>query len=98
MKLKKERSCPTVVCDFCGEEIEDARDGNCQWRMGEEQAGPGATLYFTHKTCCHSFESANPGSDWGAQELDHFMVYLSNNTKLDWQNARKSVQLLASLG
>ena len=48
MKLKNERACPTVVCDLCHEEIEDAREGNAQWMMGQEGQGDGATIFFTH--------------------------------------------------
>src|SRR5262249_8151915 len=91
MKLKNERSCPTVVCDVCRQEIEDARDGNAQWMMGQEGQGDGATLYFTHKRCCHAFDNAaRAAGRWpGAQELAHFMVFLADNTRLDWPEARR---------
>src|SRR5262249_7470771 len=61
------RSCPGVVCDHCGEEIADARDGNYQWRTGGHDTDWGSRVYFTHKRCCPPFEQARPADDflWG---------------------------------
>ena len=100
MKLKDERSCPTVVCDVCHQEIENAKDGNAQWMMGEEGQGDGATLSFTHKRCCHAFDEAalEDGKCPGAEELAHFMVLLSNNTRMDWAKAKRGAAMIASLG
>jgi hypothetical protein len=99
MKLKVERSCPMVVCDICHQEIEDARDGIAQWMMGEEGQGDGATLYFTHKRCCPAFDTAAHADRKcpGAQELAHFMVFLSNNIRLDWAKAKRCAELIASI-
>jgi len=36
-------SCPVVVCDHCGQQITDARDGNYQWRMGLKDTDFGST-------------------------------------------------------
>jgi YHS domain-containing protein len=85
---------PGVICDVCGKDIEDVRNGNAQWITGRE--GKGCTIYFTHKECCHSFDIAHPGA--GAEELSHFLVYLTNNLKMDWKEARKGAALLASIG
>jgi len=98
MRLKGNRSCPTVVCDVCGKEIADARDGNAQWMMGEEKNGTGAALYFTHKKCCHAFDTAHSKEHVvGANDLAHFMVFLSNNIGLDWEKAKKAAALIASM-
>jgi hypothetical protein len=80
MKLHGERACPGVICDVCGKDIKYARDGNAQWLMGKE--GKGCTIYFTHKACCNAFDTANPGA--GAHELSHFLIFLTNNLKVDW--------------
>lgn len=99
MRLKGERSCPTVVCDVCGKEIADAKDGNAQWMMDEEKKGIGSTLYFTHKHCCHAFDIAhNETHIVGADELSHFMVFLSNNLHMNWEKAKKNAALIASIG
>jgi hypothetical protein len=97
IKLKNNRSCPIVVCDFCGQEIEDVGDGNSQWKMEEAEEAAGATLYFTHKACCRPFEQANQGPLWGADQLDHFMAFLAANTNLDWEDAEQGAWVLASL-
>jgi hypothetical protein len=100
MKLKNERSCPTVVCDVCQEEIEDARDGNAQWMMGEEGQGDGAAVFFTHKQCCRAFDRAAHADDRcpGANELAHFMVFLSDNIRMNWPDARRGAAIIESIG
>ncbi len=94
MNTDGRRARPGVICDVCGKDIKNARDGNAQWLMGEE--GKGCTIYFTHKKCCHAFDTANP--DAGAQELSHFLVFLVNNLKMDWEKAREGAALIASIG
>lgn len=98
MKLKN-LSSPTVVCDVCHKEIMEARHGNAQWIMGEEGQENGMMMFFTHKQCCHAFDEAARarGKSTGSQELAHFMVYLSNNIKMDWESARKNVAMIASI-
>jgi hypothetical protein len=98
MRLKDRRSCPTVVCDVCGKEIKAASDGNAQWMMDEEQHDSGATLYFTHKKCCHAFDVAHSDEQLvGANDLDQFMVFLSNNLHMNWEKAKKNAALIASI-
>jgi hypothetical protein len=98
MRLKGNRFCPTVVCDVCGQAIEDAKDGNAQWVMDEEEYGAGAALSFTHKECCHAFDTGPfQESLVGAEELAHFLVFLANNLCLDWEEAKKSAAVIASL-
>jgi hypothetical protein len=74
---------PVVVCDHCGEQIEDAKDGNYQYRI-DERGFPHGPLYFTHKECCLAFEAADPERGvWSATELDYLPLYLVNNLKVD---------------
>jgi hypothetical protein len=99
MQDRDGHACPVVVCDHCGERIEDARDGNYQWRMGLRDTDWGSRVFFTHKRCCHAFEQAHPeeGFTWGAIELECFPVYLGNNLRLDWEAARRTAAMLGSL-
>jgi hypothetical protein len=94
MNCDGQRACPNVFCDACGKQIKEASDGNAQWVMGDE--GKGCTVYFTHKACCHAFDTANPGL--GAQELSHFLVFLANNLRVDWDKAKAGASLIASIG
>jgi hypothetical protein len=87
-----------VVCDLCGKEITDARDGNCQWPMEAAERPGGAAVFFTHKGCCHAFEEKNRGPLWGAIELECLPIYLGNNLGLDWPQAKRRVALFDSLG
>jgi hypothetical protein len=86
-------SMPGVTCDVCGEPIKKAREGNAQWMMDEE--GNNCTIYFTHKACCHTFDVAHPTA--GAQELSHFLVFLVNNLKMDWEKAKKGAAQISSI-
>ena len=50
-------AAPKILCDHCGKEIMDAKDGNYQWTHEDGCAeGQTTTLYFTHKACCDAFE------------------------------------------
>ena len=91
---KQGRACPTVVCDHCGQPIKDAKEGNYQW----EVEGDG-TLYFTHKQCCRAFEAARSrGLHWAWSDLSGLPVFLANNLKLKWKDAKETARWMASLG
>jgi len=89
---------PVILCDHCGKEIADAREGNYQWKMLPDGRSADRQLFFTHKRCCHAFEQANRGDfHWAAMELQCLPIYLGNNLKLDWESAKKKADMLASL-
>ena len=93
MKVEDGRFRPAVYCDFCGQEIGDAKAGNCQWRKGDEPEGNGAALSFIHKECCRPFEEAQDGDiPWGAEDLDCFLASLGQTIRLDWEVARKNAR------
>lgn len=88
-------SCPKIFCDWCQEEIESAAEGNYEWIAGiKTSAGweypDTSEIYFTHKRCCHPFESANEHIMFGADMLECLPVYLGENLKLNWVKARKT--------
>jgi hypothetical protein len=87
MQVVEGRCCPVVVCDHCQGEIEDALNGNYQWRS-EQAERSYARVYFTHKECCPSFEQARPESSWHAEELELLPLLLGRNLSLDWKEAR----------
>lgn len=98
IKAEGDLSKPVIICDHCRKEISEARHGNYQWRMSESGEGIEGQVYFTHKSCCHAFEEANPGPLWGAMELDCLLVYLSNNLKVNWDKAKAKAALLGLIG
>jgi hypothetical protein len=99
IKLEEGRDRPVIVCDHCGEEITDARDGNYQWKVSAEGDRAEGHLYFTHKGCCRAFEAANRGDhDWYAMELACLPIFLGNNLNLNWVEAKKQAAVLASIG
>jgi hypothetical protein len=96
MNTDGERARPGVLCDVCFKPIEEASDGNAQWFMGGEVNG--GAVYFTHKACRHAFDTADDDTLTGAHELSHFLVFLANNLKVDWEKAKKGAAMIASIG
>lgn len=100
IRIQHESGCfkPVVVCDHCDEPIEDAKEGNYQWRVECGQPVDGQ-MFFTHKSCCRDFELANGGRvGWFWTSLDALPVFLANNLKVDWQKAADSARLFAEIG
>ena len=79
---------PGITCDHCGEAITRADDGNYEWRHTDE--GVTTHIVFTHKRCCHAFESLHPGP-WQAIDLEWLVVFLANNLKV---NVRQTAALI----
>jgi hypothetical protein len=91
---------PLVVCDHCGQEIADAREGNYQWRTTPEGRPINGEVYFTHKRCCAAFEwlhAGQPAWHWAWTELCCLPIYLGVNLQLDWREARELAQRLSQL-
>ncbi len=82
---------PTVVCDFCGEEIIDAKTGNYQW-FHDERDNPERELFFVHKLCSNDFE-VKSGRRPKSGGLEAFMVFLAHNLKLQPTNAEQSAYI-----
>lgn len=90
---------PVIVCDHCGLEITDAKDGNYEWQVDPSGQIKDGTIHFTHKRCCHPFEQANGDRlGWLAIGLECLPVYLANNLQLDWDRAKKTARLMALEG
>lgn len=91
-------ACPQVFCDWCGQRIERAADGNYQWVMWDNRK----VVYedapiFTHKRCCWAFEHHNaaPHRHFGACDLQCLPIYLANNLELNWVSALKSSRIMS---
>jgi hypothetical protein len=94
MKDCPDRPCPIVVCDHCGAQITDARDGNYHWKMGLKDSDYGSRIYFTHKRCCQAFEAGHSKCFmWAAFELVGLPIRLGDNLALDWKVARRRVDV-----
>jgi len=91
-------SVPVVICDYCGEEIKTADDGNYQWKGATSAKSPPAEVYFTHKKCCHAFDESHPAGVSDAKELDVLLVFLANNLKVDWEAAQRRALWMDQMG
>jgi hypothetical protein len=90
--------CPRIVCDWCGEPIERVAEGNDEWRVEPDGVSDGA-LAFTHKRCCHAFETANGGGPcWYAEEISLFPLYLGRDLAVDELRTRRVAALRRMTG
>lgn len=81
---------PTVICDQCGEPIEDAKKGNTEFRVNENGAPVDGVIVFLHKACSRAFEDAHGGRvHWFFDELTLFPVYLATGLRVNWREARE---------
>lgn len=96
--IHESKARPVVACDHCGKVIEEAREGNYEWKSKSDGSTDGQ-VFFTHKACCHPFEAANAGDyQWAATELKFLPLFLSNNLKVDLEAAAESARRLSALG
>jgi hypothetical protein len=99
IRIEGPQARAVVVCAHCGKQIENARQGNYQWRMRDGCRGTGGQLFFTHKQCCRAFQTANTGPfTWAWTELCCLPIFLGNNLGLDWEGAKDTARMFASIG
>jgi hypothetical protein len=90
-------AAPQIFCDHCGKIIENAREGNYQWRLDYPmQDGETPHLFFTHKACCDAFETAQGGS-WAAIGLEALPFFLAHNLHVPWKTARAHAHMMSRL-
>jgi hypothetical protein len=83
-EVRGKRVGPVVYCDVCDQSIQDAGDGNVQWIANDSHGRTQRTapLFFTHKRCCTTFDRQHAAEGGvGAEDLDTWLVYLSNSLK-----------------
>ena len=98
--IQSNRVCaPQVFCDWCGERIEDARQGNFEWSDAKNDPEQGKVL-FAHKRCSRALQAARqitPGT-WRTGELMFFPLFLGNNLNLNWEEAWKQLRQRVDFG
>lgn len=94
MKAMGERTGPVVVCDCCGQRIEDAREGSCVWVGRDSDSDPGATTNFVHNGDCFiAFERSRPRGQYLCSNGLHLILFfLQNNTKFDLKSTKNEVR------
>lgn len=82
---------PVIGCDYCGQSITDAKDGNYEWI--DPAIAPTGEIYFTHKRCCLAFEEAHGGrAIWLAGELAVLPLMLKNNLGISDERQREAAE------
>lgn len=94
VKIRDNLSCPVVLCDHCGQMIEQAKHGNTEWVPPED--GSTAELFFTHKWCSRLFRHTRPAVICSG-ELIWFPVYLVRNLEMDFAEAEERTDEISRL-
>jgi hypothetical protein len=92
------RAWPVVVCDHCGREIAEARDGSYRWKIPPAAGGPPKLVYFTHKACRLEFEKTHAEPPWGGADLEELPVLLADCLAVEWEKAAATAGLLSPVG
>jgi hypothetical protein len=87
---------PVIICDYCGERITDARDGNYEWADVTGAPGQRMAVYFLHKRCSAAHEALH-GIVLDSMELTVLLPYLAHNLHLDWDEATHHAETLSAL-
>jgi hypothetical protein len=88
--------CPKAICDVCGEPVQ--KYGNIEW-MAEEGFETSGVLYCSHKECSHELRArfGKPGAMWMWEDLDCFLVFLVENSRINWKRAKERAKLFATM-
>ena len=88
---------PVFVCDDCREEIDDASSANYLWQNGKDNI---TEIKYLHKKCTVAYEKKSRERVYDMMELNHFLVYLLNNSGMTEEKirmARESAKYLSQL-
>lgn len=86
---------PIIICDFCHEQITDAKEGSYQFRK-PDKVGAINDIFFTHEKCGCAFEKLEPEGLWSSVPLECLPIYLGDNLNLNVKEARETVRMLSS--
>lgn len=88
MRLYKGQNCPVIICDECQRRIEDAKDGNVEFKMLTGD-GRDRNVVFLHKgDCTLAYEATHDGRVcWGSDELAGFVLLLGHNIRISKSDA-----------
>ena len=100
IRIRGAGACPVIICDYCNQVIEHARDGLFRWPqdMQQEEIAP---MEFTHAICNTDFIETHGGMQawvWNDMNLDVLPVHLLHNLGLTWKEASKKATMWANLG
>ncbi len=75
-----------IYCDWCGKQIEDAKDARYEWLLTREgQLHNGGQLFYAHQQCspiADRYESA-PLTLWHSEPLEDFPDKLAASLQLN---------------
>jgi hypothetical protein len=83
------RHVPFIRCDNCGQKIRDAQNAVVAWRAMPDPHSAIRRICFIHKGACALEFCEHSSDEWGAMELDRFLIDLFHNAGLRWQHERE---------
>ncbi len=86
-----------LVCDYCGENIEDAHSANALWWPHDMEYGATAPIVTVHKACNRAFEATRPGL-WYWEELPVYLQGVLDNAGVNADRARRRGAITRALG
>ena len=88
IRIEGAKACPRVVCDECGQPLDEAA-GSVLWDRGAEDQ-----LYFTHTPCYRAFVNRRGRPDcW--QPVSAFLFFLAKNTGYDPEEGKRAAGLVS---
>jgi hypothetical protein len=88
---------PVILCDFCGERIERATEGNYSWGEPDEETGH-AAVSFAHKQCQDALDAAQGARADYCEGLTRLPLYLAANLDQSLSDMRKVQQVRREFG
>ncbi len=95
IRLTDQGAAPVIICDFCGEQIENSSDGNYEWNGEEYRNGMLHEVFFVHKENCSRLHERRHGKVLDSMELDVLLPFMAANLGVEWDRALKHAAYVA---
>jgi predicted molibdopterin-dependent oxidoreductase YjgC len=95
MQLVENKMCPQILCDKCGEVIENYKDGIVLFDSKNGTTSSIPSFYHRSFHANHCDDSGKQCVEW--LPLDVFLFNLMHNVKVDYMKAKETAQRLMEI-
>lgn len=85
---------PVVICDYCGECVERAKEANYEWVTEDYTPGSLSNTYFLHKRCSQAHEQMME-THLSSDEMLLLVPFLKDNLDVDLEDAQKLAEFVS---
>ncbi len=85
---------PVIVCDYCGERIENAKEANYEWDDDGLRPGEITVAFLLHKKCARQHQ-VEFGKHLDSMEMNVMLPYLAHNLMVDWDDAQRHAEFMS---